>query len=268
MRRSVLPILPSILLFAGCSDDVGLVDAPMIVDAPVPGNLMVSWTLAHAGAPVTCSQIAGSSVTVEIVKVGEFGGVVDSFGCASAMGTSRSLLPGEYDLELSLTGAGGTLDGPITRVAVPVTSQQTTTVEPVAFDVDPSGTLSFRVATGADNCAAMPGGAGITATRIELRDAAGTCVPTTFAIAAGATSGAPAGTYASDCAAATYGCIAADQDVTATGVASGQRTMAITGLVGAQACWRRTGSFVVRAAGQTTMLNPQMLLRDTTLCPP
>jgi hypothetical protein len=240
----------------------------MVIDAALPGTVQVSWSIGHEGAPVTCTQIAGSSVTVEIVKTGEFGGVVDSFGCASAMGTSRELAPGEYDLELSLVGSGGTLDGPVDRRAVIVTSEQTTTVEPVAFDVDPSGTLTFRITTGVDNCAAMPAGGGITATRIELRDSAGTCVPTTFAIAAGATSGEPAGTYASDCAATTYGCIAADQDLTATAVASGQRTMAITGLVGAQACWRRTGSFVVRADAQTTTLNPQMLVRDTVLCPP
>ncbi len=249
-------------LLAACSDDVGLVDAPMIVDAPIPGTVQVSWTLGHDGAPVTCAQIAANSVTVEIIKIGEFSGVVDSFSCTSVMGTSRQLEPGLYDVKLSLSGSGGTLDGPVTRAGVMVMPMMSTTVEPVAFDVDPSGTLTFRIATGVSNC--MPeasGGAGITATRIELRDAGGTCVPTMFQISGG-------GTYASDCAGSTTTCIENDQDVTAMGVASGQRTMAITGLVGANACWRRTSSFVVRADGQTTMLNAQNLIRDTTLCPP
>lgn len=254
-------------LAASCSDDVGLPDAPPVIDAAVPGTLRVAWTITHDGAPLTCADVTGSSVAVEIVKQGLTFGTIESFSCTSAMGTSNPLPPGAYDLRVSLSGSGGRIAGPVLRLDVTVTSSQTTDVEPVAFDVDPTGTLAFRITTGADNCAAMPGGAGITATRIELRDAAGTCVPTTFAVGAGATSGRPAGTYASDCGAATYGCIADDQELTAPGVAAGQHTMAITGLVGTAACWRRTSSFIVRAAGQTTTLNPQALIRDTVACP-
>jgi len=250
----------------GCSDDVGLPDARQAIDAALPGQVDVTWTIGHQGAPVTCSQISGASVTVEIVKVGAAFGVVDSFSCASGMGRTRTLAPGAYDITLSLDGSGGTLAGPIVRAGVVVVSNQAVAADTVAFDVDPSGTLAFRIATGtADSCAAQPGGAGITATRIELRDAAGTCVPTTSGIGAGAVQ--PAGTYASDCGATTYACIAADQDVTATAVSSGQHSMAITGLVGATACWNRTSSFVVRAAGLTTTLSSQLLIRNTTLCP-
>jgi hypothetical protein len=105
----------------------------------------------------------------------------------------------------------------------------------------------------------MPGGAGITTVRIELRNAAGTCVPTTFMIGA-----VP---YMSDCADASTACIAATETVTAADIDSGQRSMVITGFVGANACWQRTTSFVARAAGFTTTLNPQLLIRNTTLCP-
>lgn len=259
MRASITSLCVSLL--AACSDDVGLVDAPMIVDAPIPGTVVVSWTLGHDGTPVTCSQIAANSVTVEIVKVGDFSGVVDSFSCTSAMGTSRQLEPGLYDLKLSLTGSGGTLDGPISRAGVMVMPMISTTVEPVAFDVDPSGTLAFRITTGeASNCTTP--GSGITDMRIVLRDAGGTCVPTTFQVTGG-------GTYDSDCVGnALAPCIEQGQDVTAMNVPSGQHSMVLSGFVGAQECWRRTSSFVVRAAGQTTMLNPQTLLRDTVACPP
>lgn len=269
MRRTRLTcfITCAAVLAGSCSDDVGLVDAPQIRDAPDPGQLQVSWTLGHDGTPLTCGDVNASSVTVEIVKQGLFNGTIELFSCESAMGFSRALAPGRYDLRVTLSGSGGQLAGPVRRIGVDVVSNQTAAAEPVAFDVDPSGTLVFRLTTAMDNCAAAPGGAGITAMRIELRDAAGVCVPTTFVIGAGATSGTPAGTYASDCAAATYGCIAADQDVTATAVRSGQRSMVITGLVGAAACWRRTSSFVARAAGLTTSLGALALVRDTAACP-
>jgi hypothetical protein len=259
----------AVLLVASCSDDVGLgPDAPNLIDAPIPGTLSVAWTLEHEGTPLTCTQLGAVSVTVEIVREGEAFGVVDSFNCSSAMGISRDLAPGDYDLEITLAGSGVTLAGPTRRISVPVVSSQNTVVDPLVFDVDPSGTLVFRMTTGLDSCAPQPGGAGITATSIELRDAGGTCVPTTFEISAGATSGRPAGTYASDCAAATFGCIADDQDVTAMDVASGPRTMVITGLVGADACWNRQTSFSVRSAGLTTTLSPLVMVRNNTLCPP
>jgi hypothetical protein len=251
-----------LLVVGGCSDDIGLPDARLPIDAAVPGNLKLSWTLGHDGTPLTCAQVNGTSVSVEMVKQGEFFGTVDSFGCASGTGTSRALSPGLYDVTVSLVGSGGTLDAPPRLTNLVVASGQVTDVTPpIAFDVDPTGTLTFRIDTGAgiDNCAAGPGGAGITATRIELRDAAGTCVPTTFQVGAG--------TYTSDCAGAVTTCIAADQDVTATMVAAGQHTLQLTGLVGAASCWRRTSSFVVRAGGLTTTLDSLTLIRDTVACP-
>lgn len=222
---------------------------------------MLTWSIGHMGTNLTCAQIGGSSVTVEAVPVGSFSGEIDSFSCTSLMGVTRSLPAGQYDVTLSLEGSGGTLAGPITRLAVTVPPGGTGVVDAVAFDVDPHGDLAFQITTPApsDNCGAMPGGAGITDVRIELRSSAGTCVPTTFMI--GAT------VYASDCAAATTPCIAATETVTAADIDSGQRSIVITGLVGTQACWQRTTSFVARAAGLTTTLMPQQLIRNTTLCP-
>jgi hypothetical protein len=260
MKRGAFVALALSLI--SCSDDVGLPDARPPIDAPPPGMLMVSWTIAHMGTTLTCTEIAASSVTVEAVPVGALAGVVDSFSCGSAMGVTRTLPAGPYDLKISLTGSGGTLDGPEMRLGVTVPSGGTATVDPVAFDVDPSGTLAFNITTPSpsDNCGAMPGGAGITAVKIDLRDSAGTCVPTTFTIGGTVT-------YNSDCNNATTACVAADQQVTAMGVRSGQRSMVITGFVGANACWQRTTSFVERAAGLTTTLSAQQLIRNTTLCP-
>ena len=255
-------------LVAACSDDVGLPDARPTIDAAAPGQISVSWTLAHGGGPQTCASVGATSVSADVVPVGAAFGESESWSCASGMGTTGMLAPGRYDLRLSVTG-GGTLDGPEYLRDIEVRPGQVTAAGAVAFDVEPSGTLRFRITTPTmGNCTDLAQmGAGITATTIELRDAAGACVPTTFAIAAGATQ--PAGSYTSDCAGASYGCIAGDQDISATMVAAGQRSMVMTGAIGAAPCWKRTASFAQRAGGLTTTLNPQALALDPLVagCP-
>ena len=267
--RSTLYAAIAVLTVAACSDDAGLPDARLPIDAALPGQFTLTWSLSHGGGPQSCASVGATSVSVELLPVGSAFGEVDGWSCASGTGTTRPLEPGLYDVYASVSG-GGTLDGPIVRRGVELRPGQTTTVEPIVFDVEPTGTLVFRVTTPSTggNCAALAAmGAGITATTLELRDSAGTCVPTTFAISAGAT--APAGSYTSDCAGASYACLDADQDVTATMVASGSHTMALTGSIGAAACWKRTSQFTTRAGGLTTTLNPQQLQLDSQVpgCP-
>jgi hypothetical protein len=250
----------TLVLAAGCSDDVALTDARPQIDAAVPGQLALSWTIGHAGAPLTCSEISASTVSLDLVHDGDAFGVVDTFTCSSASGMTRALAPGRYTVRASLTGTGGTLDGPEQINDLVVPPGGVGTVPPIAFDVDPTGGLMFRIATppAGGNCAATAdGGAGITAMRLELRDAAGTCLPTTFHVAAGAAS--PAGTYDSDCAGNTYPCIAADQDVSVDGLRSGSYSMVMIGSVGDAACWRRQPNAVVPGAGHVAALPVQQL---------
>lgn len=265
--RPVRAFVLSSLLVA-CSDDVGLPDARPAIDAAAPGQISLTWMLSHAGAPQTCASVGATSVSADVVPVGAAFGESTLWSCASGSGTTGMLEPGRYDLRVSVTG-GGTLDGPEYVRNIEVKPGQITPVGPVAFDVEPTGTLAFRITTPTmGNCTDLAQqGAGITATTIELRDSAGACVPTTFAIAAGATQ--PAGTYASDCAGASYGCIAGDQDITATMVAAGQHAMVMTGHIGAAPCWKRTASFAQRAGGLTSTLNPQTLALDSMVpgCP-
>ncbi|MEZ4404593.1 MAG: hypothetical protein R3B06_31525 [Kofleriaceae bacterium] len=267
-RACATPYLGLALLVAGCSDDAGLPDARPPIDAAAPGQLALTWSLSHGGGPQTCASVGASSVSASLLPVGAAFGEVDLWSCAAGSGTTRELAPGPYNLEVSVVG-GGTLAGPIVVENVVVRPGQVTDVAPLTFDVLPAGDLQFRITTPTSgNCADVAAqGAGITATTLELRDAAGACLPTTFAIAAGATR--PAGTYVSDCAGAAYGCIADDQDVRATGVPSGQHTMVMRGDVGALACWNRTAAFETRAGGLLTTLNPQALNLDTNLpgCP-
>lgn len=265
-HRLLAVVLPVALL--GCGDDAGLPDARPPIDAPPAGRIAVSWALSHDGAPQSCASVGASSVIVEIVVDGQPFGVTDAFGCSVGMGTTRDLAPGLYNLRITLAGTGN-LDGPDSFRGIEVLPDQTTALPALGFDVDPTGSLTFRIGTPAagGNCAPAAGSAGITATHLELQNGSGTCTPTTFAISAGAT--APAATYVADCTATTTACIAADQDVRADGVIAGQHTMILTGLVGTAACWKRVAGFTTRAAGQLTNLNPQTLILDSDVpgCP-
>ncbi len=259
----------TLALVAGCSDDAGIPDARPATDAAVPGQLSLTWAITHLGAPLTCAQVDAAAVTIQILPVGAAFGVVDSVSCTSGSGMSRPLAPGTYDVRITLDGAAGRLDGPETRLGVVIAPGQTVALAPIGFDVDPHGDLVFRIATPTNgNCTpAAQGGAGITAMTIAMRDAAGVCVPTTFVIAAGASQ--PAGTYVSDCAGASHGCIATDQDLRVVGLTSGQHSMVLSGTVAAAPCWSRTTSFRVPGANLVTTLNPQQLNLDTAVpgCP-
>lgn len=264
VRRALLAIAVGALAAVGCSDDLVILDARLPVDAPAPGQLALSWTIGHGGAALTCAELGATTVTVEIVRDGDAFGVVDTFACAAGTGTTRLVAAGLYLVRVSLAGAGGTLDGPELVRELTVPPAGVVTVPPVAFDVDPTGGLRFRITTpsAGGNCAPVgSNGAGITAMRLELRNSAGTCVPATFTIAAGASE--PAGTYASDCVGNTYGCIAADQDVTVSGLRAGTYSMVMTGSVGAAACWRRQPNATVPAAGRIAALPAQQLILAT-----
>ncbi|HVV84579.1 MAG TPA: hypothetical protein VHE35_16035 [Kofleriaceae bacterium] len=262
-RRPVASLAAAALAGAGligCGDDVALTDARPQIDAAVPGQLSLSWSVAHMATPLTCAAVGASTVSLEIVPDGDAFGVVDTFDCASAMGTTRMLAPGLYQLRISLAGTGGTLDGPDDIRDITVPPGGTATVPPVTFDVDPTGGMKFRITTpvAGGNCAdAASGGAGITAMRIELRDATNTCVPALFTVAAGASD--PGGSYASDCSGSTTTCIAADQDVSISGLRSGSYSMVMIGSVGGAACWRRQPNAEIPAAGLVTELPAQQL---------
>jgi hypothetical protein len=99
---------------------------------------------------------------------------------------------------------------------------------------------------------------------ISLRDGAGDCTPTDFDIAAGAT--LPAGTYSSDCAVA-FDCIEGDQQITATGVVGGQRSLEIVGLIGDGPCYETNVGFTMPGNDETEDLGSVVLAPDLDACP-
>jgi hypothetical protein len=114
----------------------------------------------------------------------------------------------------------------------------------------------------AGNCAAAPGGAGLDALTLRLRNTAGACVPATFAIAAGAA--LPASTYADDCGTPTpAACVDADQDIAVAGIASGRYRLSAEGFVDGTACWVTSPTVRVPAAAAEAMLGTLNLVRSS-----
>ena len=68
MRLARALVLSS--LIAACSDDVGLPDARTPIDAAAPGQISLTWTLSHAGAPQTCASVGATSISADVVPVG------------------------------------------------------------------------------------------------------------------------------------------------------------------------------------------------------
>jgi hypothetical protein len=129
-----------------------------------------------------------------------------------------------------------------------------TALAPLAFSVDATGALALSLASGqpGGNCGATTAmGAGITGTTITLvHTSDGTCAPLTLQVSAGASG--TAGTYTIDCTTpVTTGCLESDQTLTASGVASDNYTIHVSGLIGTTACWTNGDSLQVPPTGQT-----------------
>jgi hypothetical protein len=232
--RRIVPssvLLAAAIAVAGCSGGSGFPDAGP-TDAPPPtGKFSVAWTIADGARALTCEEVGGLVVSIEVTSPAIGGGFVEAFTCGLGNNQSRAVPVGVYDLTFELVGRSGSL-GILPAQRVTVSADAVTPVAALQFPVRAQGLIDSRLIAGAtSNCAAAPGGADIAAMTLQLERQGGACVPTTFAIGAGATR--PAFTYESTCATPTPTavCIERDQAITAT-VASGTYVVRARGLVG------------------------------------
>jgi hypothetical protein len=248
------------LLCGACGSDAG---PP---DARVPGTVSLTWTLHSGSRLLFCAAVDAATVQTTITA-GAFT-AVDVFSCATAMGTSRPILPGTYAVSVEVDGASGPIS-PVQHLDnIVVTAGHDTSLGNLDFAVDATGGLRFTVAaSGAgSNCAAAPGGAGIDGMTLEILDTVHACEPATFMIGAGAT--APAATYTSDCQSLPAGpCIESDQVVTVTGLNSGIAYLVVAGDVAGKACWKTSASAKVPTLSTTRDLGAVPLARDSVTCP-
>ena len=254
----------SFLVLAACGDDSGLPDARQ-PDAPPPGGTVsLTWAIGHEGAALTCAQVGATVVSVTMLPEEGVFGITDAFPCGDGAGTTRSVPPGRYDVDVSLGGVA--IDAfRVDDVDVPAGGDAP--IGAVAFEVEPVGGFTLRVSAGGQgNCTtADMGGAGITAMAFVLEDATGTCVEATFDIAAGATQ--PASTYTTSCTTpAPHACIAQDQPITvAPTLPSGAYELAITGTIADAPCWTGLAQIMVPAAGASRDLGTRNLFLNDQL---
>jgi hypothetical protein len=237
---------------AGCGGGGFPADAG--ADAPIAvGSFSLAWTLTDTtGAPVTCDQIGASTVAITLQSLDRVFGAAESFSCGNSPSTSPVIPVGNYKISIELHGSGldPVVAPPQDRVAI--SENQTTTLAPVTFAVDATGTVALQLAPPApltSNCGAPPAGAGINGESITLEHAGDGCLPITFTRTKG---GATIGTYTVNCAApSAASCIESDETLTATNVPSGPYTIHIRGKIGATDCFTNDDSLVVPAQGKT-----------------
>jgi hypothetical protein len=258
MRR-----LCALVVLVACGGGGGFPDAQKIDSAPPTATFTLAWTVNDATSqPVACDKIGALSVTVLAHNRAFDGGTPVVFACSSGMGQSQALPAGTYDFEFQLTSIGGMLATAPAQHGVELAAGSNVALMPLTFAVDATGSVALTLATGRTdgNCAAAPGGGGITSMTITLQHSSDqSCEPVTFTISGG-------GTYTVDCTTPVQGpCIDQTSTLTATTVPSDNYTIHVVGNVGPTACWTNNDSLQVPAAGQ--VLTQTLNFAHATGCP-
>jgi hypothetical protein len=235
----------ALLVLVGACGGGGGRDAG-VPDAASGGRFSLSWEITDGSAVLDCTRVGGSAIRVSAFPVGGGTAEIDVLPCTAGMGTTRPLEPGKYDVEIELRATQGSLAAPVRVKDAQLTRGGEINLGKHVFAVVPQGQLTFTLDSGraGGNCGAPEqGGAGITSMVLTLRDGNGACVPATWSIGAG-TAGT-AGSYAADCSGSTYGCIAADQQLSLESWASGPYRLEVSASRGAETCYHADAPFTV-----------------------
>ncbi len=251
-------------LLAACGGGDAEPDAgPPAPDGPLPaGTFSLTWSITDAAGPVDCDDVGATQVVLTFFPSNASPGFVESFTCASGMATTALHTAQTYDIDITLKNASGQpLDMLDTRIQdLALVAGTNTPIPAVAFTVSRLGNLSFKLdvpGASGNNCAdEASSGANLTGVRVELRDAANACVPTAFAVAAGAFD--PAQTIAAACPAVISPCIENDQLISATAVTAGSYRLVLTGYEADStdvACYDSETLLTLSGGGSETNLN-------------
>jgi hypothetical protein len=237
-RTSRISGLGPVLLLAACGSGGGFPDAPAPDAAPV-AKFSLSWSVIDQNSqPLPCSRIAGQSMTVLAHNKAFDGGIPEIFTCAGGMGTSQDVVAGTYRFDFELSGTFGVLATAPEQNDVELPADTVTPLMPLTFQVDATGTMALKLASGVTggNCAS---GAGIDAVSISVNRASdNSCVDMSFDVSAGAANAA--GIYATSCATPadyTGGCIDTDQTLTAANIPSDTYIVHVRGKKAANNCY-------------------------------
>jgi len=281
MLRKLLPIFAlglsatALPLASGCGDSPDAADAAPTIDAaPESGTFSLTWSIVDKGVELPCDGVGADAVSITLVPQGSASGFAEAFPCTSGQGTSRPFAPGVYDMTIDIRASGSRslLDAPVRVQNVEIVTDTDSPLPAQEFSIAAQGDFHFRVESGATagNCADVASdGAGIVGFVFALSDSAGACVAADFVIADGSQAG---GTYSSDCTTppAPFACIGSDQEVTVSGVASGDLRLEITGQkAGPIDCFSRVSGFSLAGANLATdLLSLLLTLEYSVECDP
>lgn len=253
----------------GCGGGGAFPDAA-VGDAPPPGGtISMQWSLRGPNGPLSCAAAGANNVVAEIQNIAEVAGTTELYPCNTGRDVSGLVSPGTYRVTLSLIGAVGEIARLPAVNNIVVRSSATTEMPTQTFMVSPQGELKLSIASApGGNCASVgAGGAQIEALGLVLRDASTlACVPTTFAVAAGANR--PAATFTQSCndPLPTFGCVDADQ-VVSTSVASGSYRIDVQGITGSAGCWATQQATAVPANNQSVTVPLTLARTGAVGCP-
>ena len=244
-------------LLAVGSGGCGGCDGPGFPDAATPdattlGTVSLAWWLIDFdGHPITCDQVAGRTVALQLRNQGGVSGVPASFSCGNSPSVTQAVASGTYNISFELHGDTGTLSTVPDQIGVMVTGGVTTVLAPVTFTVDARGSLALAIAAppATSNCnPTNMNGAGITGTSITLVDAGGSCAPVTFIRSRGATQ---LGTYTVNCSSPPVArCVETDETLTVPRLPSGPYTVHVRGSITGVDCWKNDDAIQVPPKGQ------------------
>jgi len=259
------------LLLVACGDGGGWPDAAP-ADAALTGKFSVTWSVVDQnGQPISCDRIGAQAMTVLTHDITVEGGNTQIFGCSTGMGESQAMTVGKYEMDFELSGTAGVVATAPKQTPVAIEAGRVTALAPLTFQVNAVGGLALGLASGkpSGNCGAASGnGAGIEQVSITLQhNTDSSCEPITLDVSTGATQ--PGGTYTVNCTSPElFGCIEADQVLTASNVSSDAYTIHVKGLINGKACWANNDGITVPPLQQVLTRTLNLGQTGVPGCPP
>ncbi len=233
--------------------DARIADAGEDADEATGTVSLASSMVDLSGSTVGCDLIDPGETILRMANLSGSASAEVSLPCSIGAVVSPPIPAGMYGMTPELYSDGVLLSSAPEQRNVIVWSGTNTPLLPAKFVVDDSGSLSVSITAqpATKNCQpATSGGAGITTNTIILTHASGECAPITMIRKR---DGVSVGQYEVNCnTPMVTSCVESNEELTASGVASGSYTIRVRGRVRAIDCWFWMGPLRIPAGGKST----------------
>lgn len=269
--------LSGLTSWAGCGNGGGF-DAG-VTEAPVGGRFSLAWSLIDDTGTVNCADVAACcnkldpNATVFIQATREGTGGVELFSCRSVQGTSMTTLaPGTYrftyELRIPVGGRNETIATAAPQDGVVIESGKSLALSPVAFHVNLTGGIMFKLQAGAPGALNCAGGANIAGFTITLLHDDGSAPPGCERVAFALSGGGSDDIGPCDMPTISR-CIESVETLSVPAIPSGPYRIHVRGRnKGAVDCWSNDDMFSVPPQGAALVRTLNLALAsETPTCP-